>query len=315
VRIHIVCPSDEPTVSAESLHQFGRAAATLGYDTRIAYGGDPLFGAIASAFRAYGLRNDQDVADEPDVFVPVAHTDVAAVEHLTVARKLVWWLRLDPSAEPEVSRALAVPGAVHLAQSEYARQFLAERGIEATLVGDYIARTFVDRATALMPAAKLDTVLYNADATDSFTPQLVAASQGVLQWVPVAGLGRDDVAELMAYSKVYVDFGTHAGRTRLPREALAAGCVVVGGRRGAAGTGVDLVLPEGFQFDETEASVLSVLDRIALAVMDFDDAAAAFRDAREEVRAGEATVREQLGAALAELASAADASVLTGRPV
>jgi hypothetical protein len=49
--------------------------------------------------------------------------------------------------------------------------------------------------------------------------------------------------------------------------------------------------------------------------MDFDDAAAAFRDAREEVRAGEATVREQLGAALAELASAADASVLTGRPV
>jgi len=298
VRIHIVCPSDEPSGSAESLHQFGRAAATLGFDTRIAYGGDPIFGAVPSAFRSYGLRNDQDVADGPDVLALAAHTDVAALEHLGAARKLVWWLRLDPLAEAEVERALAVPGAIHLAQSEYARRFLADRGVEAMLVGDYVARSFVDRATAMMPAEKLSTVLYNADPTDELTPQLIAASQGVLQWVPVAGLGRDDVAELMAYSKVYVDFGAHAGRTRLPREALAAGCAVITGRRGAAGNGVDLALPEGFQFDEAECSVLSVLDRIALAVMNFDSSTAQFAPSRAVVASESTLLAEQLHALL-----------------
>ncbi|HEU5006861.1 MAG TPA: glycosyltransferase [Jatrophihabitantaceae bacterium] len=303
MRIHIVCPSDEPSGSAESLHQFGRAAATLGYDTRIAYGGDPIFGAVPSAFRPYGLRNDQDVADGPDVLALAAHTDVAALEHLGAAHKLVWWLRLDPAAEAEVERALAVPGAIHLAQSEYARRFLAERGVEAKLVGDYVARSFVDRASAMMPAEKLNTVLYNADATDAFTPQLIAASQGVLQWVPVTGLSRDDVAELMAYSKIYVDFGAHAGRTRLPREALAAGCVVVTGRRGAAGNSVDLALPDGFQFDETDASMLSVLDRIALSVMDFDSADAAFEPARAIVLEQEVEVRGQVSQCLAHVLS------------
>ncbi len=188
VRIHLLCPEDVVSGSAESLHQFGRAAATLGYDARIAYGGDPIFGAVASAFRSYGLRNDQDVADEPDVLVVVAHTDVAAVQHLHAARKLVWWLRLDEAAAEVNERALAVPGAVHLAQSEYARGFLAARGVEVELVGDYVPQDFIERAEALIPAAKLDTVLYNPDPTDQLTPQLIEASAGVLQWVPVAGL-------------------------------------------------------------------------------------------------------------------------------
>jgi hypothetical protein len=113
--------------------------------------------------------------------------------------------------------------------------------------------------------------------------------------VPVTGLSRDEVAELLAYSKVYVDFGAHAGRTRLPREALAAGCVVVTGRRGAAGNGVDLALPEGFAFDESESTVLTVLDRIALAVMDFPESSLAFITATEAVRAE----REQLAAQVA----------------
>jgi hypothetical protein len=286
VRIHVVCQHDEVTGSVESLHQFGRAAATLGYDARIAYGGDPVFGAVASEFRSYGLRNDQDVADDADVLVLVAHTDVAAVEHLTRARTLVWWLRLDEAATDANERALAVPGAVHLAQSEYARRFLAARGVEAALVGDYVPQAFVSRAESLVPAAKLDTVLYNPDPTDLLTPQLIEASKGVLQWVPVTGLSKNEVAEIMAYSKVYVDFGAHAGRTRLPREAIAAGCVVVTGRRGAAGNDVDLPLPSGYAFDESEPGVLTVvLNRIALCVMQFDVATSEHADVRADVAA------------------------------
>lgn len=304
MRIHIVCPSDEVTGSAESLHQFGRAAATLGWDARIAYGGDPIFGAVPSAFRSYGLRGDQDVADEPDVLVLVAHSDVAAVAHLTRARKLVWWLRVDEAADDVNERALAVPNAVHLAQSEYARHFLSVRGVDAALVGDYISPTFIARAERLIPATKLDSVLYNPDSSDRLTPQLIEASTGVLQWVPVSGLSQDDVAELMAYSKVYVDFGSHRGRTRVPREALAAGCCVVSGRRGAAGNDLDLVLPEGFVFDEDAPDAVGhVLNRIALAVMEFRPTSFDFMPAREAVRAERERFASQVAAATTAVAA------------
>ena len=314
VRIHIVCPSDDVTGSAESLHQFGRAAATLGYDARIAYGGDPVFGAVASAFRSYGLRNDQDVTDAAGLVVLTAHTDVAAVEGLSAARKLVWWLRLDETAGADVERALALPGAVHIAQSEYARRFLAARGVAAGLVGDYVPASFVDHATALVPATKLDTVLYNPDPTDAFTPQLVEASRGVLQWVPVAGLAPAEVAELMAYSKVYVDFGAHAGRTRMPREAIAAGCAVITGSRGAGGNELDLALPEGFRFDESVAEIRDVLNRIALTVLEFDGAVPAFTGPRAALAGQEVEFRGAVGDVIEKALTEAGLAELVKRP-
>lgn len=318
MRIHIVCPSDRVTGSAESLHQFGRAAATLGFDARIAYGGDPLFGAVASAFRSYGLRNDQDIADDADVLVLVAHTDVDAIRHLSAATKLIWWLRLDEEATDQIERALAVPGAIHLAQSEYARGFLAGRGVEARLVGDYVPRSFIDRATAMLPVEKLDTVLFNVDASDALTPQLIEASRGVLEWVPVAGLSGDEVAELMAYSKVYVDFGAHAGRTRLPREALAAGCCVITGRRGAAGNDLDLDLPDGYTFDETDPDVLThVLNRVALTVMNFAETQPGLSGAGAAVLAQSSLLSDQIEEFLTELQPGPDqpAALLVRAPV
>jgi hypothetical protein len=302
VRIHIVCPSDKFTGSAESLHQFGRAAATLGYDTRIAYLPNAQ-GPVPGAFADYGLTVDQEVADEPGVLVVAQHTDLKLVAGLRRAQPAVWWLRVGDDADPATTeRALAVPDAVHLAQSEHARRYLELRGVSARVVGDFVPARFTEKAGSLAPPVRLDAVLYNPDRSDAFVPQLIEASRGVLGWVPVSGLKRAEVAELMSYSKVYVDFGAHAGRTRLPREALAAGCCVISGRRGAAGNGVDLTPPEGFAFDETEpAAAKAVLDRIALTVMEFDEAQAAFAPERAAVLDEERVFSSQVAELLAEV--------------
>jgi hypothetical protein len=288
VRIHIVCPGDEVNGSAESLHQFGRVAAMLGYDTRIAYEPFDILGPVVSAFRGYGVRPDQAVLDDPDVTVLVPQNAAHLVAHLTRVRKVVWWLRIEDDADVAAVTA-AAPGAVHLAQSEYARRFLELHGVIAPVVGDYVHPNFVARAATFAPAQRLDSVLYNPDPSDRLTPKLIEASRDVLQWVPIAGLSRDEVAEIMAYSKVYVDFGGHPGRCRLPREALAAGCCVITGRRGAAGNAVDLPLPDGFTFDEADPGIVrAVLNRIALTIGEFDDAQDAFAAARSAVNGEEA---------------------------
>jgi len=48
---------------------------------------------------------------------------------------------------------------------------------------------------------------------------------------------------------VYVDFGWHPGRDRLPREAALAGCVVFSTRHGAAGYEGDMPLSDWYKFD------------------------------------------------------------------
>lgn len=306
VRIHIVCPGDQVNGSAESLHQFGRAAATAGHDARIAYEPFDVLGPVVSAFRSYGLRNDQDVPDDPDVVVLVPHTAVDLVAHLNQAQVLVWWLRVDDEADVAAVTA-AVPHATHLAQSEHARRFLDLHGMTATVLGDYVHPDFIERARSLEPMRRLDTVLYNPDPTDEVTPRLIEASRGVLDWVPVERLSRNEVAEIMAYSKVYVDFGAHAGRTRLPREALAVGCCVITGRRGAAGNGTDLDTPDGFSFDESSPDVVKdALNRVALTVMEFDDADRQFSSLRATVAEQQQKCRADIGRLLGSIDAPAD---------
>lgn len=271
MRIQVLCPSDRVDGAAESLHQFGRMAATIGYDARIAYF-PAAEGPVAEEFRSYGLHPDQDVPDESNVLVVTDHTHAGALAGFSRAEKLLWWLRLDEHDTDAIERALAVPDALHLAASEYARVFLESRGVNARIIGDYIHAGYRELADARAGAGKLDVVLYNPDDPSGFVGRLIEASKQVLQWVPVTGIARTEVAELMANAKLYVDFGPHRGRTRLLREALTARCVVVTGSSGAAGNDVDLPLPEGFRFDETDQSddaLTSVLNRIAHSLMEF----------------------------------------------
>ena len=44
----------------------------------------------------------------------------------------------------------------------------------------------------------------------------------------------EQVVDLMSESKVYIDFGNHPGKDRIPREAVINGCCVITGVRGSA---------------------------------------------------------------------------------
>jgi hypothetical protein len=49
---------------------------------------------------------------------------------------------------------------------------------------------------------------------------------------------------------VYIDFGNHPGRDRIPREAAAMGCVVITNRRGSAENDVDIPIPNFLKIDD-----------------------------------------------------------------
>ena len=72
----------------------------------------------------------------------------------------------------------------------------------------------------------------------------------------------EEVQQLLARAKVYIDFGNHPGRDRIPREAAVSGCCVVTGRRGAAGNPNDIAIDESFKFNDTDDNLIPIVERI-----------------------------------------------------
>ena len=56
-----------------------------------------------------------------------------------------------------------------------------------------------------------------------------------------------EVEDCLSQAKVYIDFGGHPGKDRIPREAALCGCCVVTGRRGAAGNDVEVPINQSYK--------------------------------------------------------------------
>jgi hypothetical protein len=87
---------------------------------------------------------------------------------------------------------------------------------------------------------------------------------GRFQVAELGGMDSLGVSEVLHASKVYVDFGKHPGRDRLPREAALAGCLVMSTYIGSATYWEDMPLSNWYKFetlDEVIGKVAELMDR------------------------------------------------------
>jgi hypothetical protein len=187
---------------------------------------------------------------------------------------------------------------IHLAQSEYARRFLHGHGLHRIgMLTDYLRDDFLEQAAAGGRGRERGRrVAYNPKKGIEVTRALIERAAGRFEFVPIQNMTPRQVVELLCSSAIYIDFGPHPGRDRIPREAAACGCAVLTGRRGAAANDVDLPLPDEFKIDEGRsdfaetalAAMERLLDPPAEVVRAFDAYRAVILDQkrlfRDEVR-------------------------------
>lgn len=280
MRWQIACPAHLVTGGPEALHQLAHTARTLGIDARMVYLGGPRGGApvpVPPAYRLYEPVVDAALDDAPGTLVVVPETETPRLRALRRAARAIWWLSID---NYEVTAAQArerwrrlwwkrwngrvalpfdlaapEPGVLHLAQSEYARQVLARHGIDGTLMlTDYLRDDFLAQAGGLRRAVVRHPrrIAYNPKKGLESTQSIIAAADGRFEFVPIQDMTPQQVIELLCGTAVYIDFGHHPGRDRIPREAVACGCRVLTGRRGAAANAVDIPVPQALKIDEAE---------------------------------------------------------------
>ena len=277
-KVCILCPGNFYTGGTELCHQLASKLLSMGIQTYIFY--LPLFGydkfdkkaPVHDALKKYHVPYAFVLEDEPHNILIVPEVSAASLYYTKEIQQVIWWMSVDnyilniisffqkhltaPLAEP-LSRFFQFGETDnridHFAQSEYARQFLKLNGVpdeKIHAVEDYLGQEFLDGAAQVDLSRKKNIVAFNPKKGLEITKGLIQLASDI-DWRPILNMTPAQVQELLALAKVYIDFGNHPGKDRIPREAAISGCVVITNKKGAAANDVDINIPAEFKFDES----------------------------------------------------------------
>lgn len=275
--IYIACLPAFATGGTELLHQFGAELLKNGVEASMLYHhakGDP----VAPRFKKYNVPYvlGIETVKPGDVLVaPEVLTDL--LYEWKGIRKVVWWLSIDfffrsRFSKRNLFRRLFLQkkffnfndtGVDHFVQSRYAFDFLSAKGIvPAGMLSDYLGDDFIQAAISAANASeKKPVVLFNPKKGIKYTRKLIALLPGV-EFRAIENMTPAEVANLMQTSALYIDFGNHPGKDRIPREAAISGACVIVGKQGSATNAWDVPVPDMFKFDLDDAGLRSAVVRI-----------------------------------------------------
>lgn len=200
-------------------------------------------------------------------------------------KKVIFWESVDNYFRfyppKEYFRFTEIQDVIHLSQSYYATSFLLDLGLDPFYIGDYLDDDFFDQSEE--EYVRMSGVLYNPKKGVEFTRKLIEYMNGAASFVPIENMSRDEVIRLMRKSKLYIDFGDHPGKDRLPREAAMCGCCIITGRNGAAGDGLDVPIGDLNKFTRWEQSLPQIMSRIMEILDDYDNQSKAFDGYRKSI--------------------------------
>lgn len=187
---------------------------------------------------------------------------------LPAGRKIIWWMSVDNyivnTGETNL-KWIEQNVDYHLVQSYYAKDYLLERTSiseeNILYLSDYIGEEY---GKFILPGQyRRNIALYNpAKGYEEICPLINATPW--LNWIPLSGLNEEEMIVRMQAAKVYVDFGHHPGKDRIPREAASCGCCVITNKKGSAAFFDDVPIQEEYKFEDVHGSY----DRIAVLLQD-----------------------------------------------
>lgn len=172
----------------------------------------------------------------------------------------------------------------NLVQSYYAMQHLESNNIPKNKIfylSDYLNESFLKIQTDLIK--KENIVAYNPKKGFTFTKKIIKNTTNI-KFVPLINMTRQQVIETLQRAKVYIDFGNHPGKDRIPREAAILGCCVITGKRGSAKYFEDVSIPEEYKFDDIEENIPKIINKITDCLENFEKRYICFNYYREVIK-------------------------------
>ena len=152
---------------------------------------------------------------------------------------------------------------MHLVQSYYAYETLIHMGVskdKILFLSDYLNDVFLNNVINYND--RKDIVLFNPTKGRPTTENIIKHSKNI-NFIAIENMSREEVFSLLNEAKVYIDFGNHQGKDRLPREAALSGCCIITGERGAAKNKYDIEIPDKYKFDVDKVDMNDIIHCIS----------------------------------------------------
>jgi glycosyltransferase involved in cell wall biosynthesis len=267
-KILIVCPEGAVTGGPEALHQLAAHMNSFGLPAYMCYQPFDKPANAPSPYERYDTQSApyEDTEGNLIIFPEIQPMLALKVKH---ARAALWWLSLENFLERRhtsklhdklryfkrivqgrrpLGGASKLKSLLHFSQTEHATQYLRNCGIEPIPLIDSINEDFLTDRYLDRIDHKKNTILYNPAKGWKVTRNLIA-TYPELNFVPVRGLSREQLSDRLYDAKIYIDFGHHPGRDRMPREAAMHGCACITGILGSAGNDIDLPISKTYKLD------------------------------------------------------------------
>ena len=122
------------------------------------------------------------------------------------------------------------------------------------MLSDYLASEYLAPA---LNVSKKNVVAYNPKKGLKYTKKLIDESPEI-NFLPLENMSRIQIKSALDACKIYLDFGDHPGKDRLPREAAMRGAVVIVGKEGSANYEKDMPLNSRYKIDRCESSLSEI---------------------------------------------------------
>jgi len=307
-KVYVFCPGGYATGGPEALHQLAHHLNNLGFDACMYYYSTP---AGQNGLHENYVKYQVPVADKPEnssrsiMIVPESFLYPIFNKKFNKIRKVIWWLSVDyyfielnkhierlkkkkfyklrnalgafKVASFERLRGMEI---AHIGHSYYSVVQLRENGIEPIgQIADYMNDAFFDEEG--LPQ-KEDVIIYNPKKNDEFLASIISQTPGLV-WKPLVDMSPAEVAGWMARAKLYIDFGYHPGKERMPREACVMRCCMIIGKSGSAAYAEDMPIPEKYRFGKNDKQVPEIIACIKDCLTNYDKRIEDFKPYRDVV--------------------------------
>jgi len=301
-KIYILCPANFETGGTELAHQLVDFLISRNLSAYIVYIANNKYqnAYVPEGFKKYNVRVASEPIDDGNNVIIFPEINFSFIKKFQNIQFIFWWMSVDNfylrtpifevlqffglfqtlkiaynrfKTNQNIFGGISINDMkklnnrfLHVYQSTYAKHTLLNNNVNEILpLSDYINSDFLAEQNLNLP--KEDIILYNPAKGLKFTKKIIKLLPKY-KFVALEKLTRKELSDYLKISKLYIDFGNHPGKDRLPREAVLNNCCVLVGKKGASKYFEDISISNKYKFDEKDLGLIIVA--IEDVILNFD---------------------------------------------
>ena len=290
--IYIACPANYATGGPYLLHQLAHKLIHLEYNAKMFYfNGSKNVDPVHDFYKDLEIPYSLEIENNSNNLLVTPESSANLILKFKEIQKVIWWLSVDyyfersKKASFSLKRFLGLkekrlyynfqiePKHSHWVQCHYAEHFLKSKGVsDINYLSDYLNGIFINelKNKEFNSTNKENIISYNPRKGFEVTKKLIEKTPH-LKWVAIENMTPNEVKELLLKSKIYVDFGHHPGKDRIPREAAICGCIVITNTKGSAKFFEDVAISDQYKINYSEKSEKKIIELLETSLSHYDE--------------------------------------------